>query len=236
MPTARILIQRLRASADPAVVSGMKRFGIRTQRALGVSMPTLRGIAREVGTDHLVAGELWKSGIHEARILASLIDEPDEVTEAQLERWVSQFDSWDLCDQCCANLFEKTPFAYSKASAWARRQEEYVKRAGFALMARLAVSDKNAPDRRFLPFLNLIRHEANDKRDQVRKAVNWALRQIGKRNRTLNLLALECAQKMIDPESHRLQWVATDAIRELASPAVKRRIQKDAGRRGTRRH
>lgn len=236
MPTARILIQRLRASADPAVVSGMKRFGIRTQRALGVSMPTLRGIAREVGTDHLVAGELWKSGIHEARILASLIDEPDEVTEAQLERWVSQFDSWDLCDQCCANLFEKTPFAYSKASAWARRQEEYVKRAGFALMARLAVSDKNAPDRRFLPFLNLIRHEANDKRDQVRKAVNWALRQIGKRNRTLNLLALEYAQKMIDPESHRLQWVATDAIRELASPAVKRRIQKDAGRRGTRRH
>ena len=236
MPTARILIQRLRASADPAVVSGMKRFGIRTQRALGVSMPTLRGIAREVGTDHLVAGELWKSGIHEARILASLIDEPDEVTEAQLERWVSQFDSWDLCDQCCANLFEKTPFAYSKASAWARRQEEYVKRAGFALMARLAVSDKDAPDRRFLPFLNLIRHEANDKRDQVRKAVNWALRQIGKRNRTLNLLALECAQKMIDPESHRLQWVATDAIRELASPAVKRRIQKDAGRRGTRRH
>lgn len=236
MPTARILIQRLRASADPAVVSGMKRFGIRTQRALGVSMPTLRGIAREVGTDHLVAGELWKSGIHEARILASLIDEPDEVTEAQLERWVSQFDSWDLCDQCCANLFEKTPFAYSKASAWARRQEEYVKRAGFALMARLAVSDKNAPDRRFLPFLNLIRHEANDKRDQVRKAVNWALRQIGKRNRTLNLLALEYAQKMIDPESHRLQWVATDAIRELASPAVKRRIQKGAGRRGTRRH
>ena len=236
MPTARILIQRLRASADPAVVSGMKRFGIRAQKALGVSMPTLRGIAREVGTDHLVAGELWKSGIHEARILASLIDEPDEVTEAQLERWVSQFDSWDLCDQCCANLFEKTPFAYSKASAWARRQEEYVKRAGFALMARLAVSDKNAPDRRFLPFLNLIRHEANDKRDQVRKAVNWALRQIGKRNRTLNLLALEYAQKMIDPESHRLQWVATDAIRELASPAVKRRIQKDAGRRGTRRH
>jgi 3-methyladenine DNA glycosylase AlkD len=161
----------------------MARFGIETSNALGISVSKLRKLAREIGPSHALAQELWESGIHEARGLAALIDEPKKVTEHQMERWVRAIDSWDICDGCCGNLFDKTPFAYRKAVEWSRREEEeYVKRAGFALMAWLAVHDKKASDAKFLRFLPIIRRESTDERNFVRKAVNWALRQTGKRS------------------------------------------------------
>src|SRR5947207_4324215 len=184
------ILDELRSLGDPAGREGMARFGINAERALGIRIPQLRAIARRVGKDHELAAELWASGIHEARLLACFIDDPSQVTEAQMEAWAAEFDSWDLVDQCCGNLFDRTPFAYAKAAEWAGREEEFVKRAGFAMMAELAVHDKRAPDERFEPFLPLIEREAPDRRNFVRKAVNWALREIGKRNAALHAEAI----------------------------------------------
>jgi 3-methyladenine DNA glycosylase AlkD len=189
---------------------------------LGVSVPTLRGIAKKLGRDHGLALALWKSGIHEARILASMVDEPARVTSAQMDRWARDFDSWDVCDQCCSNLFDQTEFAYEKAVEWAKLDQEFVKRAGFALMAALSVHDKKAGDRAFSPFLELIEEGATDERNFVKKAVNWALRQIGKRNLGLNARALEVAERISKLDS---RWVASDAIRELRSGAVQKRLR-----------
>ena len=234
MSAVRSLIRRLRAEANPAAVAGMAAFGIRADTVLGISMPVLRILAREVGRNHTLAGELWDTGIHEARILASLIDDPEAVTEIQMERWVAGFDSWDVCDQCCLNLFTHTPYAFRKAAQWAGRPGEFFKRAGFVLMACLAVHDKEAPDRRFHPFFSLIRREAQDERNFVRKAVNWALRQIGKRNPALNKQALNCALRIQKEADGGTSWVASDASRELRSSAVQRRIRSASARRGTR--
>src|SRR5688572_6384116 len=184
------VIARIRALARPGGREGMARFGINPDRALGVRIPDLRWLAKQVGTDHPLALGLWKTGIHEARILASMIDDPGAVTERQMESWVGDFDSWDLCDQCCGNLFDRTPFAFDKAVEWAGREEEFVKRAGFALMAWAAVHEKGADNRAFLEFLPVIEREAHDDRVLVKKAVNWALRQIGKRNPRLNRAAV----------------------------------------------
>ncbi|RJR27927.1 MAG: DNA alkylation repair protein [Candidatus Latescibacterota bacterium] len=234
--TAEGIVARLEAEADPANVAGMARYGIEPKRALGVSAPKLRALAREIGRDHALALALWRSGVREARILAALVDEPGKVTEAQLERWARGFDSWDVCDGACCNLFDRTPFSWEKAAAWSGRREEFVKRAGFVLMAALAVHDKTAPDERFEAFLPVIEREAGDGRNFVKKAVNWALRQIGKRNAALNRRALGSARRIRRSDSAAARWVAADAIRELESEPVRRRLaaSRTARRRGTK--
>lgn len=213
--TAEEAIAHLRSLGSERNREGMARFGINVERALGVSVTELRKFARPYRRNHRLALDLWKSGIHEARILASIVDDPAEVTERQLDSWVRAFDSWDLCDQCCLNLFVKTDFAPAKAVEWSRREEEFVKRAGFALMAALAVHRKDAPDEMFIPLLERIREESHDNRNFVRKAVNWALRQIGKRNGALKIAAVETARQIASADSKAARWIAADALREL---------------------
>ena len=213
------ILTHLKSLHNPRNVAGMTQFGINPRNTLGVSIPTLRKIARQAGKDHRLAQELWASGIHEARILAAMVDDPARVTEAQMERWVKDFDSWDVCDQVCSNLFDKTKFAHRKAVEWSRRDEEFVKRAGFVLMAALAVHDKSAPDAAFIKFLPLIQRGATDERNFVKKAVNWALRQIGKRNRALNRAASATAREIQRIDSKSARWIAADALRELRMKA-----------------
>jgi len=218
------ILDRLESLSDPEAAEGMARYGIRATRVYGVSIPELRKMAREIGRSHDLARQLWMRDSRETRVLASMIDDPSKVTEAQLDRWTRDFDSWEVCDQCCMNLFEKTPFAYQKCIEWSSEEEEFVKRAGFVLMARLAVSDKRADDARFEPFLPIIKREADDGRNMVKKGVNWALRQIGKRNLALNAKALETAREMGKMDSRSARWIASDAIRELTSQAVQERL------------
>jgi len=216
--------KRLKALSDPGAVEGMSRYGINPENTLGISIPNLRKLAREAGKDHSLALELWESGIHEARILAGMVDDPELVTGDQMESWVIEFDSWDVCDQVCMNLFWLTEFAYDKCFEWSSRDEEFVKRAGFALMARLAWSDKSAGDQRIAEFLPVIKREATDSRNFVKKAVNWALRQVGKRNLSLNELAIRTATEIGAIDSKAARWIATDALKELESEAVQRRL------------
>jgi len=218
------ILARLHALRDPEAVAGMARYGINPKNNYGISVRTLREIARETGTDHDLALKLWASGIHDARILAGIIDDPGLTTEQQMDRWVNHFDSWDVCDQCCG-LFARTGFAYRKAVEWSGRVEEYVRRAGFVTMARLAVTDKRADDSQFEPFLVIIRESADDDRNYVKKAINWALRQIGKRNRRLNRMAIDTAEKIARAESKSARWIASDALRELTSGAVQERLR-----------
>lgn len=223
-PSSEEILKRLKAQANPANVEGMARYGINPHNTLGVSMPVLRAIARETRRNHSLALELWDSGIHEARILAALVADPEQVDEEQMEGWVHDFDSWDVCDQVCSNLFDKTPFAYRKAVEWAGRQPEFVKRAGFVLMAALAVHDKKAADQAFEVFFPIILREATDERNFVKKAVNWALRGIGKRNRTLNAQAIEFAQQISQLDSGVARWIGRDALRELASDKIQAKL------------
>jgi 3-methyladenine DNA glycosylase AlkD len=204
----------------------MARFGIDTRTALGgTSVPQLRSMARRVGKDHELAAALWATNVLEARLLATMVDGPMQVTEEQMEAWAMEFRSWDLCDQCCTNLFWRTPYAWPKAIEWSLRQEEFVKRAAFVLMAVLAVHDKKAADARFVDLLAIIERECEDPRNFVRKAVNWALRQIGKRNLELNREAVECAIKISKRDSKAARWIAADALRELRSDAVQARLR-----------
>ena len=218
------ILERLKSLANPEAVKGMARYGITAERNYGVSMPKLTELAKEIGRDHLLAQQLWDAGIRETRILAAMVDDPGLVTEDQMEQWVKDFDSWEVCDQCCMKLFKRTKFAYAKAVEWSARSEEFVKRAGFVLMACLTVNDKKADDREFLKFLPLIKREARDNRTFVKKSVNWALRQIGKRNRALNEMAIKTA-KEIQQSSTSAKWIASDAIRELTSDAVQKRLR-----------
>jgi len=220
----KTVLAELKSMGDPQAAAGMARYGINAEQALGISIPRLQGLARNIGKNHKLAGELWSCGIHEARILACMIDDPQQISEAQLERWVKEFDSWDLCDQCCNRLFRKSEFARQKALAWANRPEEFVKRAGFVLMAVLAVHDKKAPDRLFDPFFERIKAEAIDERNFVKKAVNWALRQIGKRNLSLNKKAIAVAEEIQRFESRTARWVASDALRELRNENIQKRL------------
>lgn len=213
--TAAEIIVLLKSHANPLNVEGMVRFGINPRNLLGVNLPTLRKLGREIGKDHRLALALWDSGIHEAMILASLIDDPAMVTEAQMERWVVGFDSWGVCDQVIGNLFDKTPYAYTKAVQWAEREEEFVKRAGYVMMATLAVHDKKASDKTFVKFFPLIKKGATDERNFVKKAVNWALRQIGKRNPALRGKAIELAGEIRLIDARPARWIASDALREL---------------------
>ncbi|MCO6401761.1 MAG: DNA alkylation repair protein [Verrucomicrobia bacterium] len=210
------ILQELNRHADPARRNGMARFGINTQTALGVSIPTLRKLARHYRHQHDTANALWQTEIHEARILASMMDDPALVTPRQMEDWVCTLHSWDLCDQLCINLFSRTPHAHAKALAWRLRKPEYIRRAGFVLMAALAVHDKSAADDDFSPFLEAIRHGATDSRNFVKKAVNWALRQIGKRNPALQQRATQLARELLEMDDLTARWIARDALREFA--------------------
>ena len=220
------IIKKIKSLANPEAVKGMARFGISSKNTYGVSLPNLRQMAKKIGTDHDLALRLWDSKIHEARILASLIGDPEMVTEEQMENWAKDIDSWDICDLTCGNLFDKTIFAPKKAVEWSSREEEFVKRAGFVLIATMAVHDKKAEDDRFLKFFPLIIREATDSRNYVKKGVNWALRQIGKRNLTLNKKAIKTAEKIKTIESKAAKWIAADAIRELKSESVQKRLRK----------
>lgn len=219
------ILRILKSLSNPRNVEGMARFGINPENTYGVSMPQLRSLAKTIRPDHTLAQELWNSGVHEARILASLVDDAALVTRTQMERWVRGFDSWDVCDQCCMNLFEETPFAYETALAWSRREREFVKRAGFVLMARLAVSDKEAGDVRFERFFPALRRGSSDPRNYVKKAVSWALRQIGKRNLVLHGRVVRLAREIQKIETKSARWVAADALRELNSAAVQARLK-----------
>lgn len=219
--TSDQIIANLKQLANAQAVEGMARFGIRPTQALGISMPMLRKMAKDIGRNQALALALWDSGIHEARILASMIAEPQLVSAELMEEWVNDFDSWDVCDQVCGNLFDKTPYAYHKAVQWCQQEREFVRRAGFVMMAELAVHDKKAPDEAFLQFFPLIKHCAGDERNFVKKAVNWALRQIGKRNSHLRTLALECAHEIQAMDSKTARWVARDALKELQAKEFK---------------
>jgi len=219
------IIKRLKAKANSENVKGMARFGINPDNTLGVSIPEIRKMAKDIGKNHKLALELWDSGIHEARLLAGFIDEVDKVSEMQMEKWVKDFDSWDVCDQVCSNLFDKTVFSYKKAMEWTERDEEFVKRAGFVLMAALSVHDKKESDGKFLRLLPIIKRESKDERNFVKKAVNWALRQIGKRNLRLNKAAINTAKEIQKINSKSAKWIASDAIKELTGAAIQARLR-----------
>lgn len=219
------IIQRLKNMARPENLAGMSRFGINTQSALGISVYDIRKLAKEIEKDHILALNLWNSGIHEARILAGYVDEPVKMTEKQMEDWVLDFDSWDLCDQVCSTLFDKTKFAYKKAVEWSRREEEFVKRSAFVLMAALSVHDKKAGDNKFKDFLPIIIGAATDERNYVKKGVNWALRQIGKRNIALNRSAIKAAEKIKRIDAKSAKWISSDALKELKSEKVQKRLE-----------
>jgi len=205
--------------------AGQARFGINTARAYGVSMVSLRPVARRLKRNHEMATALWASGKHEARILAALIDDPKLVTPAQMDSWVADFDSWDLCDQACSNLFARTPYAEKKVAKWAKDKREFVRRAAFALIAAISVHGKDVPDATFLGFLPLIEKHATDPRNFVKKAVNWALRQIGKRNLSLHTPALALAEKLAASEDRTARWIGKDAVKELTDPVQVARIE-----------
>ena len=218
------VLTRLKKLANPKNVAEMARFGISPKGTLGISIPNLRRLAREIGRDHELALRLWKSGFHEARILAGFVADPATLTEAQAEQWVNDFDSWDVCDQVVV-LLEQVPFARKKIRQWAASDREFVKRAAFAMIAGLAVHDNAAADAQFEPFLRLVRRASTDDRNFIKKAVNWALRSIGKRNRQLNLRAVAVAKQIARIDSPAARWIAADALRELTSAAIRRRLQ-----------
>lgn len=219
------IMQTLRNYQNPKSIAGMARFGINPDNNYGVPMPILRSVAKVIGKDHGLALQLWSTGNHEARILASMVEELSCITEAQIESWVKDFNSWDVCDQCCSNLLDKTPYAVQKVFEWTRREEEFVKRAGFVLMATLSVHNKKMINEDFEEFFPVIYREATDNRNFVRKAVNWALRQIGKRSRTLNSCALEWTEKIALIDSKAARWIAADAKKELTSEKILKRIR-----------
>ena len=226
--TRAAVLQELKTVADPRVRAKMSYFGVNVPKAYGVSTPILQALAKHIGRNHQLAQELWESGIHEARILATFIGEPEKVTAAEMERWASDFDSWDVVDATCCYLYAQAKPAWSKVAAWSRRKEEFVKRASFSLVAYLSYKDKAASDARFVQFLRVIEREARDERNFVKKAVNWALRNIGKRNIRLNREAIRAAEKIRRQDSRAARWIAADALRELKGAAVQARLKRKA--------
>jgi 3-methyladenine DNA glycosylase AlkD len=227
MATVNDIMAQLKQNSDPCQLPGMARFGITIENRLGgVSVPYMRKLAKATGKDHQLALELWKTGIAEAKIVASMVDDAKKLTGAQMDNWVKDFDSWDVCDQVCMNLFDKTPLAWQKVIEWSQREEEFVKRAAFTLIACLAWHDKEAKDEQFTKLLPVIESAATDERNFVKKAVNWALRHIGKRNINLNPVAIKTAQNIAKLNSKAALWIAADAIRELESDAVQARLKR----------
>lgn len=219
------IIRKMKSLSNEKGIEGMAKFGITPEKTFGVSIPNLRKIAKEIGKDHELAKKLWELNIRETRILASMIDDPDSVKEEQMDEWVKDFDYWEICDQVCQNLFIHTKFAYKKVIEWSEREEEFVKRAGFSLMAWLAFKDKDADDKRFEEFFPIIKREATDNRNFVKKAVSWALRQIGKRNCYLNKKGIETAKEIQRINSKSAKWIARDALKELKSQEVQKRLK-----------
>lgn len=220
------VLGELKQKAAPGTIAGMRKFGMTVENRLGVSMPDIRQIARAVGDDHTLALALWKTGIAEAQIVASIIADPDRITQTQAEQWVKTFKSWDVCDQVCQNLFDKTPWAWKVVRVWAKRDEEFIKRAAFSLLACLAWHDTRATDEHFVALFPIIKSAARDERNFVKKAVNWALRNIGKRNRRLHHEAFQLAKEIQGMDSRAARWIAADAMRELGSTAIRRKVMK----------
>lgn len=227
--TVTEIIHKLRSLGNPVNVAGMERFGIVTPKSFGIPTPVLKQYAREVKKRaedrHILALELWETGIYDARVIAFLIDDPKKVTRKQMDAWARDFDNWGTVDGTCCYLFCRTPFAYEKAVEWSGKKHEFIKRAGFSLMAYLAVHDKKADDEKLAAFFPLIEKHSNDDRNFVRKAVNWALRQIGKRNLHLNKLAGETAKRIKLQDTKPARWIASDALRELTSEKVIERLR-----------
>jgi len=220
------IMKRLQSMANPEAVKGMARYGINPNENLGISIYQLRPLAKEIGKDHILALKLWDSGVHDARLLAVFVEDPAKVTEKQMDSWAADFDSWDVCDQACTSLFDGTPHAWKKIVEWAERDEEFVKRAAFSTIAGLAVHDKAARDEQFERLGTIIKKHAIDKRNYVKKAVNWALRNIGKRNRTLNKKMIKLAKELQASKSKSARWIANDALRELTGEKVQRKLEK----------
>jgi 3-methyladenine DNA glycosylase AlkD len=224
------VLEQLKAKANPGNLHGMARFGMAVDKRLGISVPVMRQIAKQAGKNHQLALKLWRTGYAEARIVASMVAVPEQLTEQQTESWVREIDSWDVCDQLCINLLWKAPFAREKVNAWVTREEEFVKRAAYALIACLAWHDETAADEDFVRFLTIIKRGATDERNFVKKAVNWALRGIGKRSVKLNKAAIRTAEEIRAIDSKAARWIAADALRELKGEAVQKRLRKSSGR------
>ncbi|HVN48094.1 MAG TPA: DNA alkylation repair protein [Bacteroidota bacterium] len=221
--TGAVLTQ-LFAHANPKNVEGMARFGIVSKNILGLTTPFLRSLAKIHNGNHPMAIELWNSGVYEARALAAMIGDPKQLTQMQMNAWVKEFDNWAICDGVCIHLFRKTPYAHKAAKQWCKRKEEFVRRAGFTMMATLAVHDKTASDHVFQQYLAIVKKYSTDERNGVKKAVNWALRQIGKRNLPLNAVAIATAEEIRRIDSPAARWIAADALRELRGDAVQKRL------------
>ncbi len=224
------IIKKLKSLENPENVAGMARFGIVTKKAFGIAAPVLKLLAKDIKKQtenrHSLALELWETGIHEARIIAYLIDNPKEVSETQMDAWVADFDNWAICDGACGHLFCKTDFAYQKVFEWSEKEDEFIKRAGIVLMAWLAVHDKKADGAKIAQFLPILETHADDERNFIKKAVNWSLRQIGKRNLHLNKLAIETAEKIKSQNTKSARWIASDALRELTNEKTLERLRK----------
>jgi 3-methyladenine DNA glycosylase AlkD len=218
------VIEFLEAHADPEYAKGMARYNLPTDSLLGIRAAAANELVEKIGTDHGLALKLWLGPYRECRGVACRIADPAKVTEKLMEEWAARFDSWGICDVACGYLFCYAPFAWRKAVEWAGRDEEFVKRAAFSLMAGLAVNDKKAADKQFLPFLPVIKEHSGDERDFVKKAVNWALRQIGKRSPALNKAAIETAEEILELDTRSGRWIARDALRELRSDKVRKRL------------
>ena len=219
------VMKQLKSMGNPKNVEGMARYGINPKNNLGISIYKLRPLAKEIGINHELSLKLWESGIHDARLLAVFIANPSQVTEEQMDSWAKDFDSWDVCDQACTSLFDLTPHANKKVFEWAENEREFVKRAAFSIIAGLAVHDKKSDDRKFEKFFPIIKRESTDDRNYVKKAVNWALRNIGKRNKNLNKKAIKTAKEIQKFDSKSAKWIASDAIRELTHDKVKNKIK-----------
>jgi len=224
----REVLAWLKRRGTRRTVEGMARYGIKAKRAFGVPMGALLSLRKRLGKDHALATALWESGWYEARLLAALVGDPQLVTRRQMNAWAAGFENWGDCDTICFHLFDRTPLAWEKARQWSASPREFVKRAGFALMACLALHDKAAPDQRFLAFLSLIEKCAHDERNFVKKAVNWALRAIGRRNLPLNEAALEVAKRLALSQETSCRWVGKDALRELSNRKVRSRLARQA--------
>ena len=229
MSPVQTILKRLRGWSSTENVAGMARFGIGVSNAYGVPMGKIKELARELGRDHVRAMKLWDTGNREARLLAAFTADPNLLTRMQMDRWASQFDSWDVCDGCAIHLFRKSPLAWEQALKWTRKKPEFVRRAGFVMFATLAVHDKRAPDETFLEVLPLIEATATDERNFVKKAVNWALRQIGKRNPELRVAAIDVAARLAGADSTSSKWIGKDALRELSASSHTRRSSRPSG-------
>jgi 3-methyladenine DNA glycosylase AlkD len=221
---AKDVLAWLRRTGTRRTVEGMARYGLPSDRAFGVTVGAMQAMAKRIGKDHDLAEALWASGWYEARMMATFVGDPRRVTRRQMNAWAADFDNWGICDTACFHLFDRTPFAWEKARQWSKSPREFVKRAGFALMASLVAHDKAAPDRQFLAVLPLIEKGAHDERNFVRKGVNWALRSIGKRSRPLNAAAVASARRLALSDEPAPRWVGKEALRELASPKVRSRL------------